>query len=651
VRSWTPRAVALLGFALYAILAPAGPTWLDSGELGAAAWQLGSPHPTGFPLHGALARALSLVPVGELAYRLHLASAVAAALAMYWLVLLVAQVGRHEPAAWIGGAAGALLLGAALTFARQATVTEVYAPTAAVLCGTLYLYDRVARGADARVGLCLALVAGLGIGAHASFRMLVPLPLAALLFIRLRRGARWPLLAPLIAIGAGAAIHMMLPVRSATGRTAAVDWGHPSRAGELFDHVTAQEIRDSFAGEMMAAEPLVVVDSAARFLGGVGDQVGALGLFAALAGALFLVRDRRSRWLFAALAVVGAGDAFYAIWLNPMGIDDGQVGVPLLVAIGALAGVGIAWLGRFSGRAGPFSAAAAGALVLVPAVLVSLPALAPPADARRYAESALEAAPPRAILLSQSDSLSAGLLFLQVVEGARPDVSALVRQRLGDRDRTEAVLGAPLDLAGILAGDRPVVWELGDDAAPDGLRPAGVVGVIDGDAGTSGEEIRRAAGQLEGLFGDDAIAIRTEAQAMTGLGRLAYQHGEVGLAMALFDRALAGRPHHAEALVNRGVVLSRLGRVADAAEVTERALEVEPNRVRALLNAARYRLVLGERARALAHAERALRLDPDSADAWFLAGAAGDSAERLRRAVELGHPEAAAALRALPAER
>jgi len=617
VRRWTPLCVAMAGFAAYALVAPAGPYWLDSGEIGAAAWQIGSPHPTGFPLYVALARLLALLPVGELAFRLHLASAAAAAVALGLVAALVAEIGGNRRAACVAGAGAAALLGVSLTFARQASVTEVYALTAALLAGALYLYDRVARGADARHGLALALVAGLAIGAHCSFWLLFAVPLVALLFVRLRRGARWPLLAPVVAIAAAAAIHLALPVRAATGRTAAVDWGHPRNAAALVDHVDAVEIRAGWGDRMLRGEPLVLRDSAVRFFGGVGEELGALAALAALFGAVYLARDRRSRWLLFALVVVVAGDAFYAIALNPMGIADRQDGVPFALGIALLAGAGLVWLGRFAGRAGPFAAAAAGAVLVVGPAMVSWADIGPVGDApRRFAEAALDGAPPRAILLTRSDSLSAGVLFLQVTEGARPDLAALVRQRLADRQRTQAVLGAPATLDGILAGGRPVLWEPGDDPMPPGhrLRAGPVAVLLDRD---DPDEIDRAASAALAIFADagDPVGLRTLAQALTSLGRLAYQRGDLAGALRMFDRALAARSDHAEAMVNRGVVLSRFGRLAEAAEVTERALSSEPNRVRALLNAARYRLALGQKGRALTHLRRAAALDPKNQEA------------------------------------
>lgn len=628
---WGPRACALLGFAFYALLAPPGHAWLDSGELGAAGFQLGSPHPTGFPLSTMLLKAASLVPVGELAHRMHLVSAVCASLAMLWVARLVASA-RGDAAGVIGGIVAALVMGASLTFARQATVTEVYAPTAALLAGSLLLFDRVARGADARAGLALALVMGAGVGAHASHRLLLAAPVLLLLVVRLRRGARWPLLAPLLAIGTAGAIHLSLPVRSATGRTAAVDWGSPRTAGALVDHVTAKEIRDSHADEMMGGEAPVVRERAGRVAGGAADDLGVLALVAALAGVVWLARERRARWLLGALVVIAIGDAAYAVWINPMGIVDRQTGVPLAMAVAALAGFGVGWLGRVAGRAGVAMAAAAGMIMLVPPVIVSAPELAAGAKsdaARRFAEAALDATGARGVLLTRSDSLSAGVLFAQVVEGARPDVRWLVRQRGGS--------------VGQGAGDREIVWEPGEDPMPKGMavEARGVVVALgqatenrkqepgDGNGGKNGD-VRRAGARVVGMAseGGDSLAARTWAHALVGLGRIAYGRRDVKLALELFDTAIAVRPEHVEALVNRGVALSVMGRLEDAARVTEQALALEPNRVRALVNAARYRLALGDAAAALRHAELALALRPADRDAAELVRAARAALQR-----------------------
>ncbi|MBM4344182.1 MAG: DUF2723 domain-containing protein, partial [Deltaproteobacteria bacterium] len=81
--------------------------WFDSGELGAAAVQLGVPHPTGFPGFCLAGHTARQVPVGSAGMRIHLAGAACAALAVaVWL-----RAGLD--AAWSRGGRAAVLAAAA----------------------------------------------------------------------------------------------------------------------------------------------------------------------------------------------------------------------------------------------------------------------------------------------------------------------------------------------------------------------------------------------------------------------------------------------------------------------------------------------------------------------------------------------------------
>jgi hypothetical protein len=71
---------SLLAIALALYVTTLAPSVLpgDSGEFQFAVPTLGIPHPTGYPLYLVLGKLLSLVPVGSIAYRLNLLSAIAA---------------------------------------------------------------------------------------------------------------------------------------------------------------------------------------------------------------------------------------------------------------------------------------------------------------------------------------------------------------------------------------------------------------------------------------------------------------------------------------------------------------------------------------------------------------------------------------------
>ena len=588
----------MAAFMLYVMAAPPGFYWLESAELSAAVVALGVPHPTGFPLYCIVAKAASLVPVGELAFRIELVSAVCASLAVFWVTRLVLELCRGDGHALVGAAVAGTLLALSAVFLRQATVAEVYAPSAALLAGGLLLLDQVSRGGDARWGLALALVCGLGLALHISAWLLGPVAVA-LMGVRLYRGARWPLVAPLVALTMAGAASAYLPVRSASGRVAALDRGHPDQAGALLAHVSTPSIRSAPGGasgdengapgqELMAPRAQALVEDMA-------DHVGPIAPLAALPGLVWLVRQRRSRWPAAALIAIGVGDVLYALLVNPWGQADWQNGVPLAVVVSAGAGAGVAWLSRFLRGAGPFAGAVAGVLLVLPPALVSVPAVWPASapggmpgqgldTPRAWAEAALAATPPRGLALVQHRATAAGLLYLTEVEQARPDVAVVVRQLLADSDpgyvRAALARGgmdtSGLDhdvdparrLAWILAQERPVSWELGRDDLPAGMDvriAAPLVALVprnDDDRASdhgaiAGGAITGAAQTLARIFagtgGRDRIARREHARALAALGRAAHGLGDRRLAAELLGRALRLDPGQRDLAAQRGV--------------------------------------------------------------------------------------------------
>src|SRR5215468_8372249 len=86
-------------FTIYLWAAPPGLYWLDSGELTSAAVGLGVAHPTGFPLFCLLGKAAGLVPLGEVAFRVDLLSAVCGAGTVYGLYRMLCSWLGESPAA------------------------------------------------------------------------------------------------------------------------------------------------------------------------------------------------------------------------------------------------------------------------------------------------------------------------------------------------------------------------------------------------------------------------------------------------------------------------------------------------------------------------------------------------------------------------
>lgn len=633
---------------------------LDSGELAAAAFTLGVAHETGFPLWCLLGKLATLLPLGEVATRITLVSALTAALAATLVARLAALLLGDRPAALAAGIGGAALLVAGYTFWKQAIVAEVYAPTAAALALALLLAEGAARGRRG-CGLGLALLGGLALGLHASFRLLALFPLIVLIGWRLRRGDRWPLLAPFFA-ALGAVVLVYLPLRAA--RHPLANWGDAETLIGWWHHLTAARIRRAFAGEIMSLDLSLVLRHLATLLAQIETQLGLPALLAAAVGLGWLIIRRRAIGLLTVCLVIG--ELAYAAWVNPMGIADLQCGVPALIgiALAAAVGVGVAAeaLVRAAGRRDEedpnqprrarLFGRVAGTSALV-GIILAPAALSPVGtrfgigqEASAWTSAALRDAPERALALVQSDDVAAGTLYAQAVWGLRPDVTILVRQHLFDADyladrlarshsdvvdtrtladwrtlgETERLRRQPRLLRSLIErnlGRRPILWEPGDDSPPRGWLSLDVplARLEQAPPPTPRPSVRLVIDRLERLLGhvQDEPARRLETTALTQVASRYIEGGDRVSAGILYGLALALRPDDAVAMLGLGVVRASRGEFAVAARLAERVIALEPNRAVARLNAGRYRLALGDLAAAEAHFLAAAQLRPRQA--------------------------------------
>jgi hypothetical protein len=158
----------------------------DGSELATVPYVLGLAHSPGYPLYTGLGFLFSrLLPLGDVAYRINLMSAVMGALAaagIYWI--LVRILPESIPPFWRRAAAAlpALLLAFSKTFWAQSLIAEVYAPNAAGIAFTLLALLRWERTRRRLDFFLFALVFGLSLGLHISDLGFAP---AFILFILL----------------------------------------------------------------------------------------------------------------------------------------------------------------------------------------------------------------------------------------------------------------------------------------------------------------------------------------------------------------------------------------------------------------------------------------------------------------------------------
>ena len=142
----------------------------DGHELTVVAATLGLAHPTGYPLYTWLGHLFTLLPIGDVAYRTNLMSAVLGGAGVALLYLVARRLALRPGIA----AFTALLFGVTTTFWSQAVITEVYAPNVFALALVLWLLLRWAgRPADGRLAVC-AFAYGLSLGMHFSNAAFAP---------------------------------------------------------------------------------------------------------------------------------------------------------------------------------------------------------------------------------------------------------------------------------------------------------------------------------------------------------------------------------------------------------------------------------------------------------------------------------------------
>jgi hypothetical protein len=147
-----------------------------SAEFQTLAATPGYAHPPGAPVYVLLARTAALVPVGDVAYRVNLLSAVMGAVA----VGLTYLAGRLLVGRRCVSIAGATALAVSPTFWSRAILAEVYTSAAALMLLVLLALIAWQRGGRSRWLFGAAGLTAVGLGVHAGALLIVPGALALL---------------------------------------------------------------------------------------------------------------------------------------------------------------------------------------------------------------------------------------------------------------------------------------------------------------------------------------------------------------------------------------------------------------------------------------------------------------------------------------
>ncbi len=314
LRRWGADVVALALPALVYVwtLCPSVYT-MDSAELTLGARYLGLVHAPGHPLYLLLGRLFTLLPIGDVAYRVNLMSACFGALTV-WLLFRVGRAMGLCPLAALGAV---LLLAFSRSFWAVANVAEVYTVHTALVAGLLWLFFRWRECQDDRLLGWLAFGWGLSHGSHTSSVLLGPAFLYGLWPARRRlwRPRRLLPLAGLFLLGLG--IFAYLPLRFAANPVV----NYIARYFEA-DLTTPAGLWWMVSGKMFAPEFFAyparqVLSEAGRFLALLWSDFLGIGLLVGAWGVIQGWRRRRQQTLFLLIVL-----AVVALFFINYGVSD-----------------------------------------------------------------------------------------------------------------------------------------------------------------------------------------------------------------------------------------------------------------------------------------------------------------------------------------
>jgi tetratricopeptide (TPR) repeat protein len=392
----------------------------DSGELVAAAATLGIPHPSGYPLYVLLGFAwIKLLPIGSVALRMSLLSAVCASLSCAGVYLLSWRCSLGPLAACFAS----LLLAFSPSFWSQANVQRVYTLNAlfvVVVVGLMLEWQR-----SRRTGWLIAAAFAAGLGATNHTVMLVVGLVAGIYALVVEPQLRRRPLAISACAGAGLAgllPYLYLPLRSA--QQPRLDWGNPETLAALIDVV----LRRDFWHRAWISSPADIVPILANYLGSLGSELLWIGTACAVWA---VVAGRRRFPVVLPLLIMAANLLVVALHGSRTDIFIWhRYYIPSYIMAALLAGHGCQLAAERWGRR-------ARALILVPLVLLAIGWSRHDRHDYRIAEdfsrTLLASLPPGAHLSASDDNILFVLIYLHLVEGMRPDVN-LILQGVGDAE-------------------------------------------------------------------------------------------------------------------------------------------------------------------------------------------------------------------------
>ena len=424
---------ALLGVTLIAMylqtMAP-GLTWAndgaDGGDLVTAVAVGGVAHPTGYPVYLVLAKLFQMIPIGSLAYRTNLLSAVCMVVASLFLYAVVTRYlfSQGSSFAQFSGLLSGFVFGLAPLVWSQAVITEVYALHVLLMCILLYLFTKHGEPSlslDRWIGVSF----GLALGNHVTSVLMLPALVVNVLTLKsISLRQRWVMLLRQFSwMIPGLMPYLILPFRAASYPP--TNWGNPQSLDGFIWLVTGQLYK-----EQLLIPAVSMLSRISAFAGLLVENFALPGLYLGLLGVVYFFKP--SRFYFHTIWAAFVFSSFSGQYGT---VDSKYYLLPAFLCFAAWIGVGTDGVFNLIGQRFLAGKVLLGTLIasyLIMAATNTLPKVDASHDTRadQFMNTVVSQAPESAILFVQGDRAVFSLWYSQYALRERPDLYVIASDLL-----------------------------------------------------------------------------------------------------------------------------------------------------------------------------------------------------------------------------
>jgi len=305
--------VFLLSFTVYlATLCPTVPPYRDSGELASVSYKLGIAHPPGYPLYTIVGKIFTLIPSGEIAFRINIMSAFFGAVTVALVYLIMADI----TGSIVLSLTCSLIWAFSRIFWELALVSETYTLDTFFIAFMLFI---VLGSSSSKYLYLLCFIAGLSL----TNRLTVILCGPAFIYLLWStfKEKKWHIelsdfILAIFLFVLGVSVYIFLPLRSM--QNPPIDWGDPQTLERLIAVITRKAYGHSLdkvseqyrLSEVLLPQLRVYMESLYR-------QFTILGITLACAGIYTSFRKNKSRAVFLMLFFLLSGPVFIILAKMP----------------------------------------------------------------------------------------------------------------------------------------------------------------------------------------------------------------------------------------------------------------------------------------------------------------------------------------------